>query len=144
MAIAGAVVILALSLPCWLGQVISWLFRPTAERWKLTELEADVESVYYGDIRGEAIWDAFTLWTMPLAGLLLLLGKDQWAQVGLVAGGMYVYFAGRGILTRLAIRKRGFRIGAPEELKMALAALAVWGLLGSGVVVAALVALSGS
>jgi hypothetical protein len=123
-------VIVVISLPCWLGQAISWISPSTGERWKLTEKAESVDSTYYGDIRGEVRWDTFTLWTMPLAGLLLVLGNDAWAYVGLVAGGMYTYFGGRGIATRRAITQRGGRIGAANDLRVAYAALTLWGALG--------------
>ena len=46
------------------------------------------------------------MWTLPLAGLLLIVGHEAWAWLGLVGGGMYVYFGGRGILTRLELQRR--------------------------------------
>ena len=53
-------------------------------------------------MRGEAIWDSVTLWTLPLAGVLLLLNNPLWVYFGLVGGGMYLYFAGRGLSRFLA------------------------------------------
>ena len=117
-------------------QTLSWLSPATAERLGLTEREETVDPAYYGDIRGEAVWDTFTLWTMPLAGALVLLESDAWPYLALVGGGMYLYFGGRGILTRSAIRRRGMRVGDPETVKTAYVALTIWGLLGAIAVIA--------
>ena len=49
---------------------------------------------------------------------------------GLFAAGMYVYFAGRGILARLELQNRGHRVGDPAGVRVAMVALMVWGVAG--------------
>ena len=127
----------ALSLLAWGGQVLSWLAPSVAERFGLTEHESAVEPAYHADIRGEAMWDALSLWTMPVAGVLLAAGVEEWAYFGLVAGGMYLYFAGRGIVTRVVMQRRGLRIGSPGNVRAAYLMLAVWGVMAAFVLVAA-------
>lgn len=120
----------SLSLLAWGGQTIAWLIPDLAVKWSLMEAEGDVEPTYWADIRGEAAWDAFTLWTMVVAGVLLIIDNSAWPYFGLVGGGMFVYFAGRGILTRLAMQQRGLRIGAPSSVRIGSVFLAIWGLMG--------------
>lgn len=139
--VLGSVVVI-LSVLCWGGQLIAWLAPATAVRWGLTEDEADVEPTYWADIRGEALWDVMTLWTMLAAGILLIADHAAWARFGLVGGGMYVYFAGRGILTRMAMQRRSLRIGSPQSVRIGLTFLVVWGVMGLAVIVAALDSLS--
>ncbi len=141
MEIVFGVVLVALSLLCWGGQTLAWRAPETAVRLSLMEAERDVEPTYWADIRGEAAWDALTLWTLIPAGVLLILDSEQWAYFGLVGGGMYVYFAGRGILTRMEMRQRGLRIGRPGNLKVAFTFLAVWGVMGLATIIAALTVL---
>lgn len=138
------VVIVVLSLPCWAGQVISWLWPTTGVRLQLTEDPKDVDAVFAADVRGEAIWDSFTLWTMPITGLLLAIGSDAWAYVGLIGSGMYLYFAGRGILTRRIMQRRALRIGSADALTTAYVALLIWGVLGLAVLLSAVIALAGT
>ena len=57
---------------------------------------------------------------------------------------MYLYFGVRGILTRLEMRRRGFRIGTPSSVKLGFGALGVWGLMGLCVAIASVLSLSGS
>ncbi|MDH3261800.1 MAG: hypothetical protein OEM84_12630 [Acidimicrobiia bacterium] len=143
MEIAGGIVIVLLSLLAWGGQTLNWFAPNAAGKLNLTEAEDTVEPTYWADIRGEALWDSLTLWTMVPAGILLMVDDAAWAYFGLVGGGIYVYFAGRGILTRLEMQRRGFRIGKAENVKLGLAALAVWGLMGLLAIVAAVISLSG-
>ena len=96
-----------------------------------------MELAYRADIRGEALWDFYTLWT-SVAGILLILDAASWTSFGLVGGGVYIYFAGRGILTRLELNRRGFRIGDPANVRLGLVMLGVWGLAGLITVVAAI------
>ena len=138
--VAG-IAVLVLSLLCWGGQTISWLSPATAKKLTLMEAEEDVEPAYWADIRGEAAWDVLTLWTMVVAGILLIAGDDAWAYFGLVGGGVYAYFAGRGIFTRLAMQRRGFRIGAPANVRIGYAFLVIWGAMGLIAIGAAIAAL---
>jgi len=141
MDVFAGIVLVVLSLLAWGGQTISWLKPDTAVKLTLMEAEEDVEPTFWADIRGEAAWDALTLWTMVVAGILLIANVDAWAYFGLVGGGMYVYFAGRGNFTRLAMRRRNLRIGAPNSVTTGLTFLALWGLMGAITIVAAVVAL---
>jgi hypothetical protein len=127
MELLWGIMVLVLSLIAWLGQLTSWLAPATAHRLTLIESEADVEPVYWADIRGEAMWDSLVLWTLPLAALLLILDEPVWAVFGLIGGGAYLYYAGRGIVTRLAMQRRGFRIGASQNVRLGYVFLAVWG-----------------
>ena len=144
MGILWGLVVVALSLLCWGGQVISWFAPVTAVRLTLMEAEDTVEPTYFADVRGEALWDTLTLWTMVVAGVLLTLDVSAWAYFGLVGGGMYVYFAGRGIVTRRALQQRGYRVGVAQNVKLGYLFLAVWGVMGCITIVAAVVALPSS
>lgn len=135
------IVIVLLSLLAWGGQFISWIAPDAAVRLTLMESEDDVEATYWADIRGEAPFDSITLWTMVVAGVLLIFDNSSWAYFGLVGGGMYVYFAGRGIFTRVAMQHRGFRVGSATNLKLGYLMLAVWGVMGLITIAAAVVAL---
>jgi len=134
-------VLFALSLLCWGGQTIVLLFPKTGVKLGLSEAEEDVEPAYWADIRGEAAWDFFTLWTMVAAALLLIVDEPAWAYFGLVGGGMYVYFSGRGVFTRAAMRRRGLRVGAGASVKLGYGFLVIWGLMGLVTIAAAVAAL---
>lgn len=141
MGLVWGIVVVVLSLLCWGGQATSWLAPETATKLNLMEPEPSVEPVYWADIRGEAAWDTLTLWTMLAAGALLVADVPAWAYFGLVGGGMYVYFAGRGIFARVVMQRSGFRIGRTNNVTSAYIFLAIWGLVGLVTIVAAVVAL---
>ena len=141
MHVLWGLVVVALSLLAWGGQVVSWLAPDSAVKLTLMEAEEDVEPAYWADIRGEVLWDSLSLWTMLAAGILLMLDQPAWAYFGLVGGGMYVYFAGRGILTRLEMARRGLQIGAPTSVRIGHIFLGIWGVMGLITIVAAIVAL---
>ena len=141
MNVLGGALITVLALLAWGGQTITWLAPDVAVRWGLAEAEEDVEPTFWADIRGEAAWDMATLWTLVLAGVLLIIDQPAWAYFGLVGGGMFLYFAGRGILSRVAMRRRGLRIGSPRRVRTGLIALAVWGGTALATVIAAVRAL---
>jgi len=139
--VGWGLVVTVLSLLAWGGQALSWLAPSLAERLSLTEQATNVEPAYHADIRGEAAWDTLTLWTMAVAGVLLVAEIEAWAYFGLVGGGMYLYFAGRGIVTRATMRRRGFRVGTPSNVHAAYALLSVWAVMALITMVAATIAL---
>jgi hypothetical protein len=125
----GVILILFTLILCWLAQVITVLAPNLAARLGLSEPEADVDPTFFADVRGEAIWDALIVWTLPVAGVLLVLDNPLWVCFGLIGGGVYLYFAGRGIVTRLVMQRRGIRIGKPGTVKLYYAYLIVEGLI---------------
>lgn len=131
------IVTVALALLAWVGQVISWLAPDTAVRLSVMESEDSVEPSFYADVRGEAMWDSLTLWTMVVAGVLLATGNSWWTYFGLVGGSMFVYFAGRGIASRVSIQRAGFSVGARRTVTQAYVFLALWGTIGLITVIAA-------
>jgi hypothetical protein len=137
----GAILIVFTGILCWLGQVINASSPTLAARIGLTEPESDVDPTYFVDGRGEAIWDALILWTLPVAGVLLILNSPWWVTFGLVGGGMYLYFAGRMLVVRQAMQRHGIRIGKPETVKLYNAVLILWGLLAVVTIIMALAAL---
>ncbi len=123
----------------YFGQVFSVFWPENAGELGLADLADEVEPVFFADGRGEAIWDSLTLWMLPVAAILMILGNEVWIYFGLVGGGMYIYFAGRGIATRMMMDKQGFSIGTPSTMKTAYAFLAIWGLAAAVTVVLAII-----
>jgi len=84
-----------------------------------------------------------TVWVFVVAaGVLLVVDSSAWAYFGLIGGATYLYFAGRGIFTRLVLRRRGFRIGSPENVLIGFAFLAIWGVMALVTIGAAWTSLS--
>ena len=141
MSVIWGVILIIISSIGWLGQVVTALWPAMAIRLDLTESEGEVDPAFHADVRGEALWDSAVLWTLPVAGLLLIVNSPLWVYFGLVGGGMYLYLAGRGIATRLVMQRRGIRIGKPETLKLYYVFLALWGLIAVVTIAMAVAAL---
>ncbi len=141
MNIAFGTVVTILGLLGWFGQLLTWMHRPTAVKWGMAEAEADVDPVFLADTKGEAAWDSFVLWLLPVAGILLILNHAWWPYFGVTGGAIYVYFAGRSLSTRRVFKQRGIRICKAELDRVYTGAIALWGLAGAGMAIAALRAL---
>ena len=108
----------------WWMQVFSAVAPKWAERCGFAEPEADIDPVFHADCRGEAIWDALSLWPMTLAGALLIADHPAWAWIALIGAGQILYFAGRAVSVRIALRRRGVRIGSQRYVTMVYAMMA--------------------
>ena len=112
----------------WFGQLIC-AFSPTlGVKWGLTEGQKDTDRALFIEGQGEAIWDALTIWTLPLCGILLLLEHPYWPYVGLIGGGGYLYFSGRAIATRIVLKKNKISIGNAKSIKLAYVFGVLWAL----------------
>lgn len=127
MNIAWGIFLTVLSFLAWAGQVVTVLSPNVASKLGLTETDSEVDRTFAADIRAEAIWDSFILWILPVAGILLALGHLWWVYFGLVGGSMYLYFAGRGIVQRSVMIRRGVQIGTPTNIKVAFVFNSLWG-----------------
>ncbi len=136
---AIAITVIVLGTLAWVGQLLSALVPATAAKLGLIERPDQVDPAFFADARGEAIWDVFALWGLPLAGVLLLLGHPGWPTVGVVGGAVYVYFAGRGIVTRAMLRRWGIRIGPQSTTVVYTVTLLLWGASGAAMTILALV-----
>jgi len=141
MNIIWGIILIIISLISWLGQTITALSPTMATKFGVTEPEAEVDPTFYADVLGESFWDMAILRTLPVAGILLLFNNPWWAYFGLAGGGMYLYFAGRGIVVRLVMQRRGICIGKPESLKVAYVFLTLWGLIAIITIIMAVAAL---
>jgi hypothetical protein len=139
MNIIWGVILFFISASGYFGQVISAFWPDKAVTLGLTEPEADVDPTFYADVRGEAFWDTAILWTLPVAGVLLMLNNPVWVYFGLVGGGMYLYFAGRGIVVRRLMQRQGIRIGQSNTLKLANVFLARWCLVATITIIIAII-----
>ena len=135
------VILIIISSIGYFGQLISAFWPGTAEKLGLTEPKSDVDPTFHADIRGEAFWDTAILWTLPIAGVLLVLNNPIWIYFGLVGGGIYLYFAGRGIIVRRVMQGQGIRIGKPDTLRAGYIFLFLWGLAAVITIFMAIVAL---
>ena len=78
--------------------------------------------------RNSALWDLFVIWTLPVAGVLMLLDHSWWPFVALVAGGACAASGGREFAKMLSFRNEGVRIGGEGEIRLAFTFLGLWGI----------------
>jgi len=133
------IILVSVTLKCWIGQIITALSPKLAVKIRIAESASDVDSTFFSDMRGQAIWDAISLWTLPVAGVLLIIHNAVWTFFGLVGGGIYLYFVGRGIASRLIMQRRGINIGR-SNLKV-IFFLTLWGIIAIVTIIIAIATL---
>lgn len=113
-----------------IGQLVSVVNFKLAQQWGLQEKEHSTDPLYWRLERNTALWDLFVIWTLPVAGVLMLLDHSWWPFVALVAGGVYADLGGREVAKVLGLRSEGVRIGRQGEVRFALAFLGLWSAAG--------------
>ena len=107
------------------GQLISSIDFQLAQRLGLQEKDEDTEPLYRRLELNTARWDLAVLWTLPVAGLLIILDHSWWPYLALISGGVFVDAGGREIAKLLGLRRQGVRVGGGSELRLALGFLTV-------------------
>jgi hypothetical protein len=132
MLIATGIIALVLGLTGFIGQAISSVNFPLAQRLGLQEKDDETEPLFRRLELNTAQWDLFVLWTLPLAGILMLVDHAWWPYVALIAGGVSVDTAGREAAKWRGLRAGGIRIGGEKDAKVfhgfmwATAAVGLW------------------
>ncbi len=70
--------------------------------------------------------ETLTLWTMVVAGVLLIADASSWVYFGLVGARHYLILRRPDHLHRVAMQRRGLRIGAPQNVRLGYIFGAVW------------------
>lgn len=142
MNIIWGIIVIFLVLISWIGQIISAISPQKAAKLGVCEAEAEVDKTFFIDQRAEAVWDSLTNWTLMVAGILLLLNIEIWAYFGIIGGTIFLNFSGRGIITRIALKRAGIAIGNPRGLVVIYLFLSLWLVMGVVTVIMAVQALS--
>ena len=103
----------------WLGQLISGLNYPLAQRLGLQESSEGTDPLFRCAEANTARWDSLVLWTLMAAGALMVMDHPWWPVLSLVAGGIYLDGAGRESMKYLSLHKSGVRIGTSKQMKIA-------------------------
>jgi hypothetical protein len=123
-------------------QAVSAVDFARAQRLGFQEMPDNVDPLYGRLEHNTARWDLLTLWTLPLAGLLILLGLAWWPYLGLIGGGVYLDAGGREAAKVLALRAEGVRTGTALDQRLAIAVFGYMILAGLVMIVASLAALA--
>ena len=126
MSLIWGILIIVLVSIAWFGQIVSAISPKLAAKLGVCESESDVDKTFFIDQRAEAIWDSFTSWILLAAGILLIIDHQLWPYFGLIGGGIFLNFSGRGIITRIAFQSKGIVVGKKSNLVTAYTFLSIW------------------
>ncbi len=121
------IVVIVLGLICWLGQALVVFAPRVAIKLGLNEREEDLDrSMYLFERLSQGIMDVLLAWMLPAAALMMLLGDKHWPILALVGGGVYLYFPGVFIITRIVLKRNGMRVGRPASVVSAYVFGTLW------------------
>ncbi|MDJ0719067.1 MAG: hypothetical protein QNJ54_33385 [Prochloraceae cyanobacterium] len=133
---------IVLGLICWIGQSLVVFSPSTAVKLGLCEPEEDIEQgMWLFERFSQGVVDILLTWMLPLAGVLMILEHKTWPIFALVGGGVYLYFPGVFIITRIVFKKRGLKIGSRSAELSAYAFGSLWILLALVMIYKAIVEL---
>ena len=105
---------------CWIGQSLTVFALPTAIRLGLSEPENEIDhSLNLIERFAQGIMDILLTWILPVGAILMLAGKSYWPLFALVGGGVYLYFPGVFMITRIILKRHGIKVGRPSSVKAA-------------------------
>jgi len=122
-----AFAVIILGLVCWIGQTLGVLAPNTAVRLGFTEPASDMDrSMYLFERYSQGVVDMALTWLLPAAALMMLLDIAYWPVPALIGGGVYLYFPGVFMITRIVLGREGKKIGRPASVLLAYILGALW------------------
>ena len=126
-----------IALLLYVGQIISVANFSLAQRLGLQESPENSDPLFNYLERWTARWDLWWLWTLPAAGILMLIDHWLWPYAAMIGGGAFVDAGGREAVKILGLKGKGVRVGSRREFVAAMAAyvyLIAAGVLSIGIV----------
>ena len=114
----------------YLGQLISSVNFPLAQRLGLQEDPKETDLLLQRAERYAAYWDLVTLIWMPLSGVLILTDSTAWPLFAFFAGAIYLDTAGREAAKVLSFKHEGVRIGPEKQHRLFFATYFIMAALG--------------
>lgn len=115
MTVALGIVALLVGSMVLVGQLISATDFSLAQRLGLQERNGESDALHRRLELNTARWDLAVLWTLPLAGVAMLIDASWWPWVALVAGGICADAGGREAAKVLGLIARRVRVGNQRE-----------------------------
>lgn len=109
-----------LGLLLYVGQLISVASFSLAQRLGLQESPEYADPLSSLLELWAARWDLLWLWTLPAAGILMLMNHWLWPYAALIGGGAFVDAGGREAVKMSALRRGGVRTGSQREHSLAI------------------------
>lgn len=127
MEIIIGIVVIVLGAICWIGQSLAVFALPTAIKLGVFESEKDVDqSMYLFERFSQGIMDVILTWILPLSAALMIFDYSFWPVLALIGGGVYLYFPGVFIITRIVLGMRGIKIGKASSVMSAYVFGTLW------------------
>ena len=105
----------------YLGQLLSVIDFKMAQRLGLQERPATTDPIIEPLELWTARWDLCWLWTLPAAGILMLIDHAWWPLAAMIGGGAFVDTGGREAAKNLGLRQHGVQTGSPGENRIVIA-----------------------
>ena len=130
------IIVIVFGLIGWAGQTLSLLAPKTAVKLGVLEPEGEMDPVFHiYEAKVMGLADMLTTWILPLSGLLMLLKHPVWPFLGLIGGGIYIYFAGLIVLGRIILKKNGKKVGSSSSITAAYGFSVIWVLSAAAMIV---------
>jgi hypothetical protein len=110
--------------------MISVLDLQLAQRLGLQEGPESADPLFIRLEGWTARWDLAWLWTLPVAGVLILLDQAWWPFAAMIGGSAFIDTAGREGAKWFGLRRQGIAVGTPREQRTYVGGLTVMLVLG--------------
>ncbi len=111
-----------IALLLYVGQIISAANFSLAQRLGLQESPDHADPLFNHLELWTARWDVWSLWTLPAAGILMLIDHWLWPYAAMIGGGAFVDAGGREAAKIFGLKEQGVRVGSQREFLVAMAA----------------------
>jgi len=112
MVTAVGILVLVLGLIAWIGQALAFLAPSVAVTLGVLEPEEEIDpTLHIIEAKAEGLVDMLLAWTLSASALLMLLGHPLWPYLAFFGAGVFLYFSGLIVFSRVFLRGAGRKVG---------------------------------
>lgn len=115
-------VLCLVALLLYMGQALSVVNFRLAQRLGLQESPDHADPLSSHLELWTARWDLWVLWTLPMAGILMLIDYWFWPYAAMIGGSAYLDAGGREAAKVFGLKEQGVQIGSKREFLIITAA----------------------
>ena len=117
------------------GQLISAIDFRLAQKLGLQEKDDETDHLYRQLELNTARVDVLVLWTLVVAGALMVIDHSWWPWMALIAGGVHLDAGLREIAKGRGLTTEGIRVGSPTEVRLGIGFLTLLAAVGLTLIV---------
>ena len=136
--------VIIVGLICWAGQSLSLLLPKYAVKLGVLEPKNEMDETFHLiDSKVLGLIDMALTWMLPVSAIMMLQGYRYWPILALIGSGVFIYFSGFIVFSRIFLNKDGKKVGSTNSQVTGYIASVLWVIASFGMIYLSIIEIYG-